>query len=392
MSINRTVYILGAGFSKTFDLPLANEFLGMLVNNGTSETFADKINTTCINFYPSFRTALANYPNVEDFYNYFRSLINYYELLGVPLFKYVSDFKKEFHLEIGRLLDKKIENFKSENEQYLNQFCQRLKPGDAVITFNWDNLIEKQLDKIQKKYEFRFNITKQDIVILKLHGSIDWFSVDELPKDAAFYTKILQYDDGKRTKYLIRACQKLLRNEFEEKGQEAFFIPPLLQKDELFIPIKDLWASAYSLLRNSLNKTYIGYSFPKEDTMSRVLFSGYPYFAVADEDERLAGKERITVINPDENMEAHYKKYCHDKIWFVCMTYKRFVDVVNEKKATEKAFFPFKEKLLNCSDKYIQRIANIVFDRRLSIITEIEKKRLKEYTDSLSSFPSDSQK
>ena len=105
---DRTVYVLGAGFSKTFGLPLANEFLQMLVKEHDNENFIHRINTVCRNFYPNFRTGLENYPNIEDFYNYHRSLANYYSFLGVPLFNYIKDFAPEFNIEIARYLENKI--------------------------------------------------------------------------------------------------------------------------------------------------------------------------------------------------------------------------------------------------------------------------------------------
>ncbi|MDP8234409.1 MAG: SIR2 family protein [Candidatus Saelkia tenebricola] len=381
--LTRTLYILGAGFSKTFGLPLTNEFLAMLVEDGTNEMFFSKIDNACRNFYPSFRTSLQNYPNVEDFYNYYCSLINYYDLLNVPANKYVLDFIQEFNFEVSGFLENKTKNIKPDEEAYIYEFCNMLDYGDAVITFNWDNVLETYLEKSKKKYKFTFDITpsKNEIPVLKLHGSIDWFSVGNLPPDKSLYQLILQYNDGGRTNFLIRVLDKEFANLLRREGNIAFFIPPTLYKDEMFKPIDKLWANAYFLLRNSLNKFFIGYSLSKEDTMARVLFSSYHFFANAEEDNRLDDKEQIIVINSGEGMDLHYRKYCWEEISFLCATFKRFIDVRNKKIDLQREFRPYMEELLKYeSDKFIQQIAEMVFSSGLNIaINQFEENRLREF-------------
>ena len=73
-------------------------------------------------------------------------------------------------------------------------FCQKLSPSDVVLTFNYDTLIEDTLDYLGKSYRLFPNRLKEvglmssvidseaengEIVISKLHGSIDWY--DKLP-------------------------------------------------------------------------------------------------------------------------------------------------------------------------------------------------------------------
>lgn len=63
-------------------------------------------------------------------------------------------------------------------------FARELRPGDYVITFNYDNLLERALDHVGRAYRLchqgereRGNraIEEDDVVVLKLHGSVDWF-------------------------------------------------------------------------------------------------------------------------------------------------------------------------------------------------------------------------
>ena len=69
-------------------------------------------------------------------------------------------------------------------------FVQRLKPGDIVVTFNYDTLLESVLDESGVNYRHFFYTDENkswadtsmesiwgesEIIILKMHGSIDWF-------------------------------------------------------------------------------------------------------------------------------------------------------------------------------------------------------------------------
>lgn len=71
-------------------------------------------------------------------------------------------------------------------------FAAELQPADIVLTFNYDTLLERALDAIGKPYRlFATRYSKvergagtlmedQEVSILKLHGSIDWFDRETL--------------------------------------------------------------------------------------------------------------------------------------------------------------------------------------------------------------------
>ena len=88
---------------------------------------------------------------------------------------------------IGKILAQRMPTIDKIPELYL-EFARRLKSGDYVLTFNYDILLERSLDAIGKAYRLfpnRFksvsrysgivDSSKEEIVILKFHGSIDWF-------------------------------------------------------------------------------------------------------------------------------------------------------------------------------------------------------------------------
>ena len=61
------------------------------------------------------------------------------------------------------------------------KFAKLLGAGDAVITFNWDLLVEEALYDLNKEWEYK--LTDGAISILKPHGSLDWFDSKEVSID-----------------------------------------------------------------------------------------------------------------------------------------------------------------------------------------------------------------
>jgi hypothetical protein len=58
-------------------------------------------------------------------------------------------------------------------------FARRLKGGDTILTFNYDTLLEKCLDAVGQPYRLfreRPDMLTDEVVLLKLHGSVDWFN------------------------------------------------------------------------------------------------------------------------------------------------------------------------------------------------------------------------
>ncbi len=57
---------------------------------------------------------------------------------------------------------------------YYLRFARDLTPNDVVVTFNWDVLLEKVLRHVGTEYSYTGEADK--ILILKLHGSLNWIS------------------------------------------------------------------------------------------------------------------------------------------------------------------------------------------------------------------------
>ena len=88
---------------------------------------------------------------------------------------------------IGSILARHLSELTVPPNLYL-EFARRLEPDDTVLTFNYDTLLERALDAVGKPYRLfptryesisQFSGTvdnsRDEVVVLKVHGSIDWF-------------------------------------------------------------------------------------------------------------------------------------------------------------------------------------------------------------------------
>ena len=93
---------------------------------------------------------------------------------------------------IGQILARYEDKLGTIPDLYL-KFAELLEPNDIVITFNYDTLLERALSAVGKPFRlapYRYKEVRQgqtvvdndkeEVVVLKVHGSIDWF-------DRSFY-------------------------------------------------------------------------------------------------------------------------------------------------------------------------------------------------------------
>jgi len=156
------------------------------------------------------------------------------------------------------------------------EILSRIKAGDAILTFNYDTVIEEAFAKealwtprdgyggSQRVYGVTHAWAKNwlkdrsltrnktsDVVLLKLHGSVNW-KVD----DNGFVRL-------KQRPYVVR------RGSEERIG----ILPPGWNKQIDKNPYKVFWREARSRLENAQSLVIIGYSLPETDLLARALFS-----------------------------------------------------------------------------------------------------------------------
>jgi len=188
------VIILGAGFSKPAGLPLADELWKKILARGKNlKGRAGKFKND-LDSYIEYRkrcdgNALTyETVNFEDFLG-FLDIEHYLGLRGGDTWSEEgNEGQVVVKTLIGEILTRLMPRPNNIPKLYL-EFARRLQPNDFVLTFNYDVLLERALDAVGKPYRLfpdryksvsryvgTIDSSREEVVILKLHGSIDWFA------------------------------------------------------------------------------------------------------------------------------------------------------------------------------------------------------------------------
>lgn len=211
MSEKFRLIILGAGFSRPANLPLANDLWKEIRETAAAfpqDRRAYQFNND-LDHYIAFRKEAAGEAltpekvNFEDFMR-FLDVEHYLRLRGSDTWS--QDGNEGTIVTkylIGKILAQYVNALDPIPELY-TEFAKRLEAGDYVITFNYDTILEQALDAVGKPYRLfstRFeevhelgggtvDIYRDEVVILKMHGSIDWFDRTAFERRIAYHDSI----------------------------------------------------------------------------------------------------------------------------------------------------------------------------------------------------------
>lgn len=187
------IFILGAGFSQPAGIPTATELFDE-VRRYIQYNF--RMNTKFerdLDNYMIYREACGqviqseNCVDLEEFMSYL-DIEHYLQLRGSDTWSFEGNESQiMIRKAIGHVIHNRTPSDDSLPDIYY-RFAERLSLHDVIITFNYDVLLERALDHIGKPYRLfphryenvghSINTVDSDVeelVILKLHGSLDWF-------------------------------------------------------------------------------------------------------------------------------------------------------------------------------------------------------------------------
>ena len=183
------------------------------------------------------------------------------------------------------------------------KLANSLKRGDAVVSFNYDILMDNALRNSNKLTDSGYLIPFQgifengcwekpvekisDVVLLKLHGSMNWLHCLNCNSYLLMRSaKISSWDAS-----LPKKCP----NCEEFNCFERVIVPPLLTKNYSAQPIEYLWRQANKYVSRTREIVIIGYSFPPTDFAAEALLRIALLYT-------LQKQIRFTVVNPDKTV------------------------------------------------------------------------------------------
>lgn len=306
-------FILGSGFSKPAGFPLGNELFQLIKDEVGSDDYKNILKPDIDNYLryqQSFNNKVNNNKVKNIDFERFITFLDIKYLLQLNGSDTWSNFGNRSQVLIKNTLAKMFTNCLNKyniKDTVYTEFALNLKPNDVVLTFNYDTLLEKALDETGKRYRLYPSRYKNmhsngggesgdshdEIIILKLHGSIDWFDIIPYEKS---YTSIKYYKNFsfKNTAftshsnelekivdepypsysylqniYRMKKIDKYLKISGNSVSEAPLIISPSYQKIPYLNPLIDLWygLNKYAIFNDVI---IIGYSIPEYDEYIRV--------------------------------------------------------------------------------------------------------------------------
>lgn len=308
-----TVWILGAGFSKSLGGPLLFDLFRQQVFEDLAKTIGEERATKVTWTQALFNFGLKTYwADAEDFLSYaeaafgnpphaterafLEGLLQRREFIERPLNGPVPNrFRPCWDDPLGAILHA----FATETTEFLRDnatdreqwrpyldWAESLNPErDSVITFNYDPVIEtvnlELLGRGREKFQVMLPnepLKRDKVPALKLHGSVYWV-MDR------WGTAGVAWD-----------------NSAVEQGRAPLIAAPGRSKANLTSRIlKPLWSEAHKRLAVAENVVILGYGFPKTDAEARAAI-----LAALEQNQCGATVRKVhLVLGPEVNLPGH---------------------------------------------------------------------------------------
>ncbi len=211
------LFVVGAGFSRHAGLPLGGELASEVIQKSKDIVFKgqrgilyDNILSRDLERFMGYKkdtqgiTLSEEGIDLEEFIT-FLDIEHFLGFKGSDIYSEEADRSQQIVKNlIALIILERQKNISEEQRKPYDDFASRLKPHDFVITFNYDTILEESLDRVGVPYRLvsdRYEsvsafggsgVLQQDekeVVILKVHGSIDWFDIEPWNRSEAFWAR-----------------------------------------------------------------------------------------------------------------------------------------------------------------------------------------------------------
>jgi hypothetical protein len=341
------IIILGAGFSYPAGLPLLADLTKEVRQEAIATLGKENPLEDELHDYIQFRSladGISIHPeeiNLEDILS-FLDVEHYLALRGKDTWSRTGNEGQEVVKRIiGKVIHRHTPPASNVPDLY-QRFASRLDCSDIIISFNYDILLERAMEAVGKPYRLfpqRYSEihdthaviddSKEEVVLLKLHGSVDWFdssSYEETmhliqsrdPRAPPIPNPVFAYpsqyeavkivdgprhtDDPMTLMLRIRRVDDFYASEYP--GETPWLLSPSASKFVYGSALKNLWYGLGEAGGWSLGLTIIGLSLsPQDEYLRRIVYSITRNYQESWWDQDFGGtkKTRMSIIDRRSN-------------------------------------------------------------------------------------------
>jgi hypothetical protein len=311
---------LGAGFGSIASIPNTAALLAEVhhlaetnVSWGVSKDLEGRLTDAYAFFYPDKGEGFR--PSVVDFF----SVLSSYGQIdrgnlpdGFPDRELLADLRFAIvHVicERLRVLDDQV------LQRPHGLLDEMIAPGNIVVTTNWDTVLERIAHARGVPHRLSGLPSDSELLVLKLHGSIDWLLRGQAKKAVAktTYADLSELLASARAPARNVVSSQVLRTRVSNPGaswrtikgatRDPFMLTMSPGKSEALGPLIALWESAYRAISAARALEIVGYSMPEDDIEIRTLLRAGVRRGPQDPD--------ITIRNPAPDVHARLRALIH---------------------------------------------------------------------------------
>jgi len=342
------ILVVGAGFSRAAGLPLGRDLLRLVLEEARSKDGANNAIESDLAEFRAYRARCEGVElgredvDLEEFVG-FLDVEHALRLSGSDtLTQDGNGSQLAIRRYIGVVLQKRTPTRMDLVPSVYRDLASRLHPTDTIITFNYDILLERLLEHQRLPYRLfpnRFlevhpthctvDNSKDDLLLLKLHGSVDWFYRRQFdlgcevlratgnpgePRSALF---------GERARFKVtplvdgpRPAGEELSRMFRVDDPDRFYrelpsweapylLAPSSVKALYVSPLRELWDGLGRVGGLNFGLSIVGFSLPSHDEYLRqMLYRIARNFQYFEPNHTAGGRTKAKVVLVDRQDSA----------------------------------------------------------------------------------------
>jgi hypothetical protein len=183
--------------------------------------------------------------------------------------KVVPQLKASLLRLYGRACDSEAENLPEFHNFTLGEVVNQLRPGDALVSFNYDTVAERLTRRHGIALLHASHQPDHAVRFAKPHGSGSW-NLHALGAELIDGSPLFNSIDENSVE--VGSLEPLLLGAVPLKSELIREVQQCYNKPDVFKVVLQQWRSVADVIRGADRLVVVGYSFPPEDTYGRFFF------------------------------------------------------------------------------------------------------------------------
>ncbi|MDA8213041.1 MAG: SIR2 family protein [Clostridia bacterium] len=265
------VFLLGSGFSVAAGAPLSREVLKKIFARDSKTFEVAQLETWLDRHLFHNRSHGCQQADFEEVI----SRLELFEHYSEPASKDRRLLEAKVNLLLKEFISLLQPDKLRDKLSCYDSFARKLRPGDLILTFNYDLVVERALERNNLGVDYQLFLPGSPldrestairfqlrIPVIKLHGSIN----------LVFCTRCYSVREASAGALLCNQCRNPDRSLAKESSTlRPFLIAPTLFKSYSLPDLRRIWYTAYNCLSRAQELIIIGYSLPAADILTAQL-------------------------------------------------------------------------------------------------------------------------